>query len=255
MEINRDEPAPTYRRTEDEIEGIERRLQELKTFSKELANDQLDLNKLRDAFKEMEVDLEQVQRLRPVSKARLPYHYTGALPNISMAVRLKPKVNRIHKSNATDTPEEETTPEPLLVTQRKAPEIVIPKFEGDVTAHASFIKAFQLKFDKLTISDAERLQHLKTSIDLEPKKMIGNLELNDQNYLLALEIPDQEYNKSEMVIFGLYHKINNNSIKRCRKYSIQSPNGLLQIGRAAICPSSSWARHQRYSTTTRSGIL
>lgn len=91
---------------------------------------------------------------------------------------------------------------------RKIPELQLIPFAGDITHYASFIKSFQLNFAELPISAAEKLQHLKAALKEEPYKIVSKLDLNDDNYELALKILEETYKNSSMVMSELYHKIN-----------------------------------------------
>lgn len=86
--------------------------------------------------------------------------------------------------------------------------MTILPFSGDLTNYPLFIKLFRLKFDGLEMTNAEKLQHLKTCLRDEPLQIIGNLEITDANNTLAVQTLKEKYDKLVRVISILYHKIN-----------------------------------------------
>jgi hypothetical protein len=188
----------------------------------------VDKEKLQDLFDEMKVDLQQIERLRPTSNKKVTYEFSEALPNIAMALRLAPRVKRL--LNPEPTPENSvnasTSHQQGIVqpttSSRKIPEVTVLPFSGDITTYASFIKSFHLKYDNLSISDAERLQHLKSCVNDEPFKIIGNLDLNDENYRTALKALADQYDNKARVISELYHKIGSLKPAENKPHSLRS---------------------------------
>jgi len=90
---------------------------------------------------------------------------------------------------------------------RKVPELIVFKFEGDITQYISFKKAFHLKFDKLLIPPCEKLGHLKSHVQGQPLSIIKHLDLVDANYDRAFSELDLEYDKPDEVILTLYHRV------------------------------------------------
>jgi hypothetical protein len=120
---------------------------------------------------------------------------------MAIVPRLIPKIERLLKP-------ESHVPAPVIaqtsVSFRKIPEVTVLPFAGDITAYASF----HLKYNELQISDAKRLQNLKSCVKEEAFKIIGNLDLNDENYCTALKALAKQYNSKAMVTTGKKNRHN-----------------------------------------------
>lgn len=95
-----------------------------------------------------------------------------------------------------------------------------PKFnkgKKNMKNNNTFATAFKLKFDNIPLSPREKLAHLKANLESQPLALIKSLDLTDENYDIALQKLDEQYDCPADVISNLYHKLT--SLPRADKTS------------------------------------
>lgn len=85
----------------------------------------------------------------------------------------------------------------------KLPRVVIPKFEGDYFSWINFRDLFfSMVVDNKNLSDAQRMQMLKTSLapDSEAEKLIRDLTLSPKNFQTAWDRLKHRYENEKVVV-------------------------------------------------------
>ncbi|XP_056635932.1 uncharacterized protein LOC130444677 [Diorhabda sublineata] len=70
----------------------------------------------------------------------------------------------------------------------KLPDISLPKFKGQTSEWPSFIQLFEnLITSNNSLTNIKKLLYLKASLSNEPLQLIGDLELCDDNFQIAID--------------------------------------------------------------------
>ena len=79
--------------------------------------------------------------------------------------------------------------EPTVTTQVRLPEVLIKPFNGDLLEYKPFIQLFEaVIINNTTLSDVQKFMYLKSFLRDEPLKLIGNLQVTNQNFEIAVNI-------------------------------------------------------------------
>ena len=140
------------------LEGLTVSVRELQ---ESLNQEPPDLTVINEKSEEMNVDLQNLVRMKPTTTKKLDYDYDSALSVIRAAKRLQPKVDRLLKVD-NENNKVAVTAVSVPSTTRKIPELHINLFSGDITKYNEFTTSFHLKFDALDLKPEEKLQHLKS---------------------------------------------------------------------------------------------
>lgn len=90
----------------------------------------------------------------------------------------------------------------------KLPRIVIPKFGGEYSEWVQFRDLFQsVVLDNNNLSDAQRMQFLKTSIEGEAEKLISDLTISNVNFNSAWERLTHRYENKRVIVAQYLTKI------------------------------------------------
>ena len=90
----------------------------------------------------------------------------------------------------------------------KLPKLDLPSFSGRYTEWMSFIDLFTASVDSnRTLSDAQKLQYLKTSVKEEPHRLISSLTITNTNYSVALNILRKRYENKKVIVREHIHSI------------------------------------------------
>ena len=90
----------------------------------------------------------------------------------------------------------------------KLPKLDLPTFAGRYTEWMSFIDLFSASVDSnSSLSDAQKLQYLKTSVKEEPYRLISSLRITNSNYSVALEVLRKRYANNKVIVREHIHQI------------------------------------------------
>ncbi|PSN29774.1 hypothetical protein C0J52_27036 [Blattella germanica] len=84
----------------------------------------------------------------------------------------------------------------------KLPPIELPTSKGDLTKYLSFRNTFvSLVINNHLIDNVQRLHYLLSSLQGEPKDLLDNLPICDENFDIAWNLIDERYNNKRLIIF------------------------------------------------------
>lgn len=90
----------------------------------------------------------------------------------------------------------------------KLPRVTIPKFSGDYFKWISFRDLFgTMVKDKITLSDGQKMQMLKTLVDGEAAALISDLTIADVNFDSAWLRLVERYDNNRVVVYKHLHKL------------------------------------------------
>jgi hypothetical protein len=104
------------------------------------------------------------------------------------------------------------TVKPPVVTSSSSsdvrlPPLDIPKFDGNLLERSQFRDLFTTSVDKSTsLSNAQKLAHLKTLVTGEPLRLIKTLMLTDTNYGIAWSQLVKRYQNDRELLFAIYRR-------------------------------------------------
>ena len=85
-------------------------------------------------------------------------------------------------------------------THIKLPTIALPTFEGDTCSWLHYRDTFEaLVVNNTTLSNVQKFHYLIPSLKNEAKDFISNLQITNQNILVAWQLVTQRYNKKRLI--------------------------------------------------------
>ena len=85
-------------------------------------------------------------------------------------------------------------------THIKLPTIALPTFEGDTCSWLHFRDTFEaLIVNNTTLSNVQKFHYLIASLKNEAKDLISNLEITNENFLVAWQLVTQSYNNKRLI--------------------------------------------------------
>jgi hypothetical protein len=82
----------------------------------------------------------------------------------------------------------------------KLPTIALPTFEGDTCSWLHFRDTFEaLVVNNSTLSNVQRFHYLIASLKNEAKDLISNLQITNENFLVAWQLVTQRYNNTKLI--------------------------------------------------------
>ncbi|XP_041449638.1 uncharacterized protein LOC121404369 [Drosophila obscura] len=99
----------------------------------------------------------------------------------------------------------------IMSNRSRLPHLELPKFSGIYTEWANFFLMFTAIIDKESeLSPIEKLQHLRSCLSGAALNTISSLEINEANYIIALDILKRRFDNKRFIlqahirgIFGL----------------------------------------------------
>ena len=85
-------------------------------------------------------------------------------------------------------------------TRAKLPKLTIPKFKGTSTDWIRFKSMFTSQIESQPISNVDKFSYLMELIGEKPMEIIGNIPMNDDGYIIAWELLQEEYGREQSVI-------------------------------------------------------
>jgi hypothetical protein len=96
---------------------------------------------------------------------------------------------------------------PSFSSDVSLPRLDIPKFDGNLLEWSQFRDLFTTSVDKSTsLSNAQKLAHLKTLVTGEPLRLIKTLMLTDTNYGIAWSQLVKRYQNDRELLFAIYRR-------------------------------------------------
>ena len=160
----------------DSVEQHRRRLQE-NMGQQEEAELQRRLNERRREQEEYEsrLLLDREEREHKVLMARIK-------------IQLETKEKELEMEKATKS------------TRAKLPKLTIPKFKGTSTDWIRFKSMFTSQIESQPISNVDKFSYLMELIGEKPMEIIGNIPMNNDGYIRAWELLQEEYGREQSVI-------------------------------------------------------
>jgi len=85
-------------------------------------------------------------------------------------------------------------------THIKLPTLALPNFEGDTCSWLHFRDTFEaLIVNNTTLSNVQKLHYLIASLKNEAKDLISNLQIINENFLVAWQLVTQRYNNKRLI--------------------------------------------------------
>ena len=85
-------------------------------------------------------------------------------------------------------------------THIKLPTIALPTFEGDTCSWLHFRDTFEaLIVNNTTLSNVQKFHYLIASLKNEAKDLISNLQITNENFLVAWQLVTQRYNNKRFI--------------------------------------------------------
>ena len=86
------------------------------------------------------------------------------------------------------------------VASAKLPKLNLPTFKGDYENWLSFYDLFKSSVhDNRSLTDSQRLQYLKASLQGDAAKLLTSLAITDANYSIALQTLEERYANPRMI--------------------------------------------------------
>ena len=115
---------------------------------------------------------------------------------------------KLEKKVATSEPSSSFAASSASEKSVKLPKLDLPSFSGRYTEWMSLIDLFTASVDSnRTLSDAQKLQYLKTSVKEEPHRLISSLTITNTNYSVALNILRKRYENKKVIVREHLHSI------------------------------------------------
>lgn len=113
----------------------------------------------------------------------------------------------------------------LHVTTRCLPRITLPSFSGDYQSWRTFSDLFtSLIRENPSLSVVERMHYLKTCLSEEAARLVSNLPISDNNFIVAWELLVARYENKRFLITAHLDRITN-----LKPMKTKSAKGLSQI--------------------------
>jgi len=86
------------------------------------------------------------------------------------------------------------------IVQIKLPTIALPTFEGDTCHWLYYRDTYEaLIVNNTTISNVQKFHYLIASLKNEAKNLISNLQITNENFLVAWQLVTQRYNNKQLI--------------------------------------------------------
>lgn len=91
----------------------------------------------------------------------------------------------------------------------RLPRLSLPSFSGDYSEWTTFFDLFKCTVDQnMTLTNAQRLQYLKSVLKGEALNLIQHFSITNDNYVDAWKKLQQRYNKKKNIIYNFINKFN-----------------------------------------------
>ncbi|GFR33187.1 integrase catalytic domain-containing protein [Trichonephila clavata] len=109
----------------------------------------------------------------------------------------------------------EVSTERILLETVKLPKLTLPIFSGNLHDWITFKDLFKASVhNNSNLSNAQKLQHLKSSLRGDAFRIIQSIAISDSNYLTAWELLEDRYsNKREQVFAHIRRLMSLNTIQ------------------------------------------
>ncbi|XP_072389428.1 uncharacterized protein [Diabrotica undecimpunctata] len=115
--------------------------------------------------------------------------------------RIDGKLSQLTLSNSSSSPSHSQSQEPASNSNVRLPPISVPNFNGEYSKWLSFYQLFSsLVKDNNSITKAQKLIYLKSSLKGEPLTLIDSLEVTHENFDLAITILEKKYDNNLAII-------------------------------------------------------
>jgi len=82
----------------------------------------------------------------------------------------------------------------------KLPLITLPTFEGETCSWLHFRDTFEaLIVNNSTLSNVQKFHYLIASLKNEAKDLVSNLQIKNENFLVAWQLVTQRYNNQQLI--------------------------------------------------------
>jgi len=136
---------------------------------------------------------------------------TDMTPYIAEYNTLLAKASRLHAAFhgiKMSFPLTATTP-PSTSHSIKLPTLEIPKFGGNLQEWVSFRDLFTTVIHNSSLSNIDKLTHLKSLVTGEAARQIRNIVLSDANYQVAWKALSERYENNRELMFSLMNRLLN----------------------------------------------
>lgn len=138
-------------------------------------------------------------------------------------------------------------PNNLTYSHRSAlPKLTLPRFSGDFHTWRTFYDLFtSIVINNLELTDAERMQYLKTSLSGEAERLIGSLPITNENFSIAWKLLISRYENKRFLLNAQFDKLFNmkpiktnssHNLSTLRTTVTESLSSLRALG----CPIKYW---------------
>lgn len=156
------------------------------------------LKRLEDYWQRFENEHEEINSVKTAEDEDEVYHFNSVYAEIrdwyettvefiqQKLLSMRPTVSTVNREhNGPDI---------------KLPRIDLPKFGGSFTAWPSFKESFTKMVIEMPISDANKLQYLKTAVTGNALSIIRHLDILDVNFDIAWKLIQDRYNNERLLI-------------------------------------------------------
>lgn len=153
----------------------------------------------------------------------------------------------VEATNASTRVSTEMAPNSQSYSRRFAlPKLTLPKFSGDFHTWRTFHDLFtSIVIKNIELTNAERMQYLKTSLSGEAERLISSLPVSDENFAIAWNSLTSRYENKRFLLTAQFDKLFN--IKPIKANTSHNLSALrttvtesLSALRALGCPVEHW---------------
>jgi len=179
--------------------GMLTRIQSFIEACEQKINDiQVKFNKLPDIFNRYDIAQSELELSDDADytadkeEFENQYYQVEAKFNELLHPVVEPPLSRHSSPRSSLSGNSNNTPRSHVSTHIKLPTIALPTFEGDTCNWLHYRDTFEaLIFNNTTLSNVQKFQYLIASLKNEAKHVISNLQITNENFLVAWQLVTQ----------------------------------------------------------------